>query len=181
MVKLEDKRVIGGAAGVSAVLLIYATIGGKDSHADVFVTSLGALGQVWIAVMLWHLAKQQFVFTKQAADRELRSSNYDRRYALLKEWSTSSTQIGITDFNEANLATLNALPSKIEHLFGTEEKALARATCTAASEAKKRRKIILAEGTDPSKDDEYRGHIQRFRDHQSLTYNALRAHLNLTD
>lgn len=181
MVKLEDKRVIGGAAGVSAVLLAFATIGGKDSHADVFVTSLGALGQVWIAVMLWHLAKEQFSFTKQATDRELRSSNYERRHALLKEWSAASTQIGITDFNEVNLAALYGLPARIGQLFGSEEKGYASATCTAASDAKKRRKIVLAAGSDPSKDDEYRGHIQRFREQQSLTYNALRAHLNLTD
>ena len=175
MIRVEDKRLIGTAAVASIVLLVAATIGGKDSRADVFVSSVGALGQVWIAVMLWHLAREQFAFTKSAAEREDRTSNYDRRAAVQTEWSRASLQIGYTGINEANVAALHGLLNKIEHLFGVSEKASAKEACEAASAARKRAREVASLGIKLNEDDAYRNEIDRFKAAQKATYEALKA------
>lgn len=171
--KIENRHFVIAAAAVSVVLLVVATIGGKDSRAEVFVSSVGALGQVWIALMLWHLTRQQFEHSKASSEREARISSYELRAELLADWEKYSLQIGYTVINEDNVRELRRLRHRIERLFGKAEKEIATAACDAASAAVRRARLVEAPGK-LNEDAEYRGHIDRFKERRHAVWAALK-------
>ena len=62
--------------------LTLSTYFGKESRADIFVTSIGALGQVWIAVMLWFLTKAQFEHGKRSSEQQLEHTRHTTEQQL---------------------------------------------------------------------------------------------------
>lgn len=171
--KIENRHFVIAAAVVSIVLLAAATIGGKDSPAEVFVSSVGALGQVWIALMLWHLTRQQFEHSKSSSEREARISVYELRSTLLDDWRKYSLQIGYTAINEDNVKELRRLRQRIERLFGKVEMEMAKVACDAANAANKRARQLAGTQEKLNEDLIYRGHIDRFKQAQQATWVAL--------
>jgi nitrogen fixation-related uncharacterized protein len=174
MIRFEDKRVIGGAAIVSLILLIAVAIEERHSPVVPLVVALGAIGQIWVAVMLWRLTKAQFDFTKGATERQIRSSTYERRVGIILGWSQSSLQIGYTDINEENVSKLRGLLSEIELLFGLAEKEQAKAACDAARAARNRSREVRAQDAVLRDDPVYREHIDMFKEAQKRTWIALK-------
>jgi hypothetical protein len=162
------------AFAVSLVVLALATISGKDSRIEIFIGALGTLGQMWIAVLLYLLSREQFRFTKASADQEHRTANYDRRVELQRNFSSACKGIGFTALSEENVQKLRAHIRAIDDLFGVDAKLLADETYQAALSAKRIAQQLGHDSKAMQGDPEYRACIETFREKQRDIYLLMR-------
>jgi len=64
---------------VMVVLIIFATVEGKDSPITAFFIAFGAAGQVFLALMVYRLSRQQFDFQRKAEERQRQIDLYPLR------------------------------------------------------------------------------------------------------
>lgn len=175
----KDKAVLIAFAA-TVVLLALTTYYGKDSRTEVFVSSIGALGQVWIAAMLYFLARDQFLHSKLVAKAQDRSENFERRVTLQQQFSNSCKEIGTTKMNGENIGEMKKCIVKIGYLFGEEAKAMASECHSIAVEANKKFNEITAAGDKTRGDTELQKLVEKFRSTQHTTYRLMAANTGVT-
>ena len=146
-----------------------------------FVAALAALVQVWIAGLMWLLAKKQFEFTASSARLSARSQTYELRANLMRRWQTVSGQIGKTALNSENVTAMGQLLTEIRRVFGEETAGLAQNAIQAARQARARAHEVEREGRPLKEDQPYRDLIETFRDHKFSVWRSMDDHLRIAD
>lgn len=134
MLRLESKYtkyIVSAAIVISIIVVGMAVWKGKDSGPEIFISGVGALGQVWIAVMLFILTVKQFAYQKSAdasqekkeeifADLTDRSQNFDRRYSLMDKFNEYKKRIGVRDFDLDQVRLFRTLRADMRLIFGPD-------------------------------------------------------------
>lgn len=173
MNNLVQKRVLGAALATTLTLILLATVFGKDSRFDVLISAVGALGQIWIAGMLYVLAKAQFAHQQRTDQANHAMYLYPNRVELQKEFREAKREIGTTAVNPDHVNALAPLGPRIAQLFGREIGEGAKSCTTLARKALERARSLNDERAKMTQDEELRSIIKAFREAEETVYRGM--------